>query len=136
MTVLENRHVVLRRGQGALVLAGVTDLSAQETGFPGPDVAKALEGTPAGVPVVLLDHQPTLARDAAGVGVGVAVQLSGHTHGGLAPGVDRLFALANGGYVSGRYDVDGMQLCVNTEGRFGPGLPFDWAGRQSSRASR
>jgi uncharacterized protein len=122
MTALENRHVVLRRGEGALVLAGVTDLSAQESGFPGPDVGKALEGAPAGVPVVLLDHQPKLARDAAGLGV--AVQLSGHTHGGLAPGVDRLFALANGGYVSGHYYVGGMQLYVNNGTALWPGFAF------------
>jgi predicted MPP superfamily phosphohydrolase len=122
MTALENRHVVLRRGAGALVLAGVTDLTAPETGFPGPDLAKAIKNAPADAPIVLLDHQPKRARAAAGSGV--AVQLSGHTHGGLAPGVDRLFALANGGYVSGGYDVDGMQLYVNNGTALWPGFAF------------
>jgi len=122
MTALENRHVVLRRGSGALVLAGVTDLTAPETGFPGPDLAKAIENAPPNVPIVLLDHQPKHARAAAGSGV--AVQLSGHTHGGLAPGMDRLFALANGGFVSGQYDVDGMQLYVNNGTALWPGFAF------------
>lgn len=122
MTALENRHVVLRRGAGSLVLAGVTDLTAPETGFTGPDVRKAIANAPAGVPIVLLDHQPRRARAAADLGV--AVQLSGHTHGGLAPGLDRLFALANSGYVSGRYNVDGMQLYVNNGTALWPGFAF------------
>jgi predicted MPP superfamily phosphohydrolase len=70
-----------------------------------------LEGAPKGVPVILLDHQPSDARHAAKLGV--ALQLSGHTHGGLILGIDRLAARANAGYVSGRYDVDGMALYVN-----------------------
>lgn len=122
MTALENRHVVLRRGAGSLVLAGVTDLTASETGFPGPDVRKATTTAPTNIPIVLLDHQPKLAREAAHLGI--ALQLSGHTHGGLAPGVDRLFALANGGYVSGIYDVGGMKLYVNNGTALWPGFAF------------
>ncbi|TXM84117.1 hypothetical protein FV219_26915, partial [Methylobacterium sp. WL122] len=38
MRVLANRHTVLRRGDAALVLAGVTDRSAPQTGHPGPDL--------------------------------------------------------------------------------------------------
>jgi predicted MPP superfamily phosphohydrolase len=122
MVALENRHVVLRRGAGSLVLAGVTDLTAPDTGFTGPDVRKAIANAPADTPILLLDHQPKRARAAADLGV--AVQLSGHTHGGLAPGVDRLFALANGGYVSGRYDVGDMQLYVSNGTALWPGFAF------------
>lgn len=122
MTALENRHVVLRRGAGSLVLAGVTDLTAPDTGFSGPDVRKAIANAPRDAPIILLDHQPKRARAAADLGV--AVQLSGHTHGGLAPGVDRLFAWANGGYVSGRYDVGGMQLYVSNGTALWPGFAF------------
>lgn len=122
MVALENRHVVLRRGTGSLVLAGVTDLTAPDTGFAGPDVHKAIANAPANVPIVLLDHQPKRAHAAANLGV--AVQLSGHTHGGLAPGVDRLFALANGGYVSGSYNVSDMQLYVSNGTALWPGFAF------------
>ncbi|MGI4779466.1 MAG: hypothetical protein ACRYGA_15355 [Janthinobacterium lividum] len=73
------------------VLADVTDCPATQIGWPGPDLAKALGSAPAGV---LLDHQPRKARHAAARDVGL--QLSGHTHGGLVVGFDRLFALANG----------------------------------------
>lgn len=120
MKPLANGHAVIERGGAKLVLAGVTDYSATQTGLPGPDLAKALAGAPAGVPVVLLDHQPRKARLAAAQGVGL--QLSGHTHGGLVVGLDRLFALANEGFVSGLYDVQGMALYVNNGTGLWPGL--------------
>lgn len=122
MSALENRHVVLRRGKGSLVLAGVTDLTASETGFPGPDAEEAIAHAPSESPIILLDHQPKRARQAAEMGI--AMQLSGHTHGGLAPGLDRLFAKANGGYVSGLYDVSGMQLYVSNGNALWPGFAF------------
>jgi predicted MPP superfamily phosphohydrolase len=111
MTPLENSHAIVSRHGAQIVLAGVTDLSAIETGFPMPDLGQALAGAPPNVPVILLDHQPKNARTAAAQGV--ALQLSGHTHGGLVMGLERIFALANGGYVSGRYNVQGMALYVN-----------------------
>ncbi len=111
MTPLENRHTLITRNGKQLVLAGVTDLSAAETGLPMPDLAKALAGAPERAPVILLDHQPKNARTAAERGV--ALQLSGHTHGGLVNGLERIFGLANGGDVSGRYNVPGMTLYVS-----------------------
>ena len=111
MRPLANAHTVLQRDGGRLVIAGVTDLYAPETGNAAPDLPSALKGAPNGVSVILLDHQPKNARSAAAHGV--ALQLSGHTHGGMILGMDRVAALANGGFVSGRYDVDGMTLYVN-----------------------
>jgi uncharacterized protein len=73
-----------------------------------------------GVPIILLDHQPRAARQAAELGV--ALQLSGHTHGGMIIGLDRLTARANAGFVSGRYDVDGMTLYVNNGTALWPGF--------------
>ncbi|GAB6843896.1 hypothetical protein HNR00_002352 [Methylorubrum rhodinum] len=118
--VLANRHTVLRRGDEALVLAGVTDLSAAHSGQPAHDLDAALAGAPVGAPIVLLDHQP---RDAARAAAkGVALQLSGHTHGGMIAGLDRLVARANGGYVSGAYAVGGMTLYVNNGTALWPGF--------------
>jgi uncharacterized protein len=117
---LENRHIVLDRAGSKLVLAGITDRASRRTGHPVRDLAAVLEGTPKGVPVILLDHQPSDARHAAKLGV--ALQLSGHTHGGLILGIDRLAARANAGYVSGRYDVDGMTLYVNNGTALWPGF--------------
>jgi uncharacterized protein len=120
MRVLENDHVVLDRDGGKLVLAGVTDLSASHTGHPARDITAALNGAPKHVPIILLDHQPRASRQAAALGV--ALQLSGHTHGGMIIGLDRLAARANSGYVSGRYDVDGMTLYVNNGTALWPGF--------------
>lgn len=119
MHVLENSHVVLNRGGETLILAGVTDHAARAAGYPVPNLALALKGAPEG-PVILLDHQPRGARRAAELGV--ALQLSGHTHGGMVVGLDRLTARGNGGYVSGRYDVDGMILYVNNGTALWPGF--------------
>jgi predicted MPP superfamily phosphohydrolase len=121
MHVLENDHVVLERDGGRLVLAGVTDLSAsRSSAYPAPDLAAALKGAPKDTAVILLDHQPREAARAAALGV--ALQLSGHTHGGMVLGLDRLAARANSGYVSGRYRVDGMTLYVNNGTGLWPGF--------------
>src|SRR5260370_38696056 len=103
---LENRHIVLDRDGSKLVLACITDRASRRTGHLVRDLAAVLDGTPKGAPVILLDHQPSDARNAAKLGV--ALQLSGHTHGALILGIDRLAARANAGYVSARYTVGGL----------------------------
>lgn len=120
MRVLANDHTIVERDGGRLVVAGVTDRSAPHAGSPGPDLAVALSGAPVDGPVILLDHQPKDARRAAALGV--ALQLSGHTHGGMIRGLDRLVARGNGGFVSGRYEVDGMTLYVNNGTALWPGF--------------
>lgn len=120
MRVLENGHAVLERDGGRLVLAGVTDLSASRSTYPAPDLAAALKGAPNDAAIILLDHQPRAARRAAALGV--ALQLSGHTHGGMIVGLDRLAARANSGYVSGRYQVGAMTLYVNNGTGLWPGF--------------
>lgn len=120
MRALENRHVVLERHGGELVIAGVTDRTAIRLGLPGPNTAEALAGAPGNAPVILLDHQPGDAHRAAEFGV--ALQLSGHTHGGMIRGLDRLVARSNSGYVSGAYQVGGMTLYVNNGTALWPGF--------------
>jgi predicted MPP superfamily phosphohydrolase len=111
MQVLENQHTLIERDGASLTLAGVTDRSAVPFGQEGPDLQKALAGSPPDNVVVLLDHQPRMAQNAADLGVDV--QLSGHTHGGMIWGFDRIVAMFNNGFVSGRYQVGDMQLYVN-----------------------
>jgi len=120
MLTLENDHIVLDRDGDQLTIAGVTDLRAGNTDRPEPDVAKALEGSPQNAPVILLDHQPKMARDAAPLGVDL--QLSGHTHGGMVWGFDNIVAMLNGGFVSGMYDIGDMQLYVNNGTAQWPGF--------------
>ncbi len=118
--VLANAHAVLRRGGGALVVAGVTDRSAPVTGHRGPDLDGALAGAPFGAPIILLDHQPKDAASAARRGI--ALQLSGHTHGGMIVGLDRLVARGNGGFASGAYTIGAMTLYVSNGTALWPGF--------------
>nr|WP_276039713.1 metallophosphoesterase [Sphingomonas sp. GM_Shp_1] len=118
--MLTNAHAVIPRGGDRLVVAGVTDLSAPSVGEAGPDLTLALRGAPADAPIILLDHQPRKARDAAARGV--ALQLSGHTHGGMIRGLDRLVARGNAGFVSGQYAVGGMTLYVSNGTGLWPGF--------------
>jgi len=120
ITMLLNTHNVLTRGSDHLVVAGVTDLSAARHGQVGPDLGAALAGIPASAPVILLDHQPRNARTAAERSV--ALQLSGHTHGGMILGLDRLVARGNEGFVSGRYDLGNMTLYVSNGTGLWPGF--------------
>ncbi len=118
-SAIENRHVVLDRDGGRLTLVGVSDRSVRRR-HRVPDLETTIKGAPAGVPMILLNHQPGEARQAAALGV--ALQLSGHTHGGLILGIDRLASRANSGFVSGPYDVDGMKLYVNNGTALWPGF--------------
>ncbi|GHC24529.1 metallophosphoesterase [Kushneria pakistanensis] len=111
MQRLSNAHALIERDGARLAIAGVNDPAGASRGLPGPDVAAAIDGVPDDVPIILLDHQPKNAREAAREGV--ALQLSGHTHGGMIIGMDQIVARANEGFVSGRYDVDDMTLYVS-----------------------
>jgi predicted MPP superfamily phosphohydrolase len=71
-----NEGLTIAEGKGSFYLAGLDD------GWSGePDLAAALDGSAAEEPVVLLVHEPDLADDYA-LNPRVAVQLSGHSHGG------------------------------------------------------
>jgi predicted MPP superfamily phosphohydrolase len=82
LTVLKNQHVILRHGGAPLLLAGVTDFSAQHfDAAQRSDPAAAMAGAEAHLgPRILLAHQPSSA--AAAAAAGYDLQLSGHTHGG------------------------------------------------------
>jgi len=111
LDMLENGHVVIRRGGAALAVAGITDRQAASFGQPRPDLAAALKDVPPGVPVILLAHRPEGAAQHARAGV--ALQLSGHTHGGQILGPHLLTQWANEGFVSGLYRVGSMLLYVS-----------------------
>lgn len=122
MRVLVNRHATLAHDGGRLTIAGVTDRVAPRFGMEGPDTRRVLDNAPAGVPVVLLSHQPIGV--AANAEAGIDVQLSGHTHGGMIRGVDQVVKRANGGYVSGSYRIGGMQLYVSNGTGLWNGFPI------------
>lgn len=123
MRVLVNSHLSIDEGDSGLVIAGTADLAAASRELPGPDLGRALDGAPVDRPVILLSHRPIdSARHAA---AGVALQLSGHTHGGMVRGLDvTVVRQANGGFVSGLYAVGGMQLYVSNGTGLWNGFPI------------
>ncbi len=77
--VLHNEHRLV--ADGKLVVGGVTDLEgARFSDAHAPSAAQAFAQAPAGVPRVLLAHQPRFAKYAKDENV--SLMLSGHTHGG------------------------------------------------------
>ncbi len=82
LQVLLNEHVLLKRGDATLALAGVADYGAHNfEATHRSDPQAAIAGAPAEARVrVLLAHQPRSA--AAAAAAGFHLQLSGHTHGG------------------------------------------------------
>ncbi len=103
---LVNEGLLVRPGDGGgFALLGVDDIwSYRYPGGKRVSLSDALGQVPASAPRILLSHQPPTVDMWAGQ---VALQLSGHTHGGqinpfgLRP-ADVFFH-----YVSGRYDVVG-----------------------------
>nr|WP_040709082.1 metallophosphoesterase [Nocardia takedensis] len=77
---LRNRHEVVTRGGDRLVMAGIDDPTGTILPGHGPDLDAALTGADPTLPVILLAHQPKQVKQSAAAGV--ALQISGHTHGG------------------------------------------------------
>ncbi|MCH7820223.1 MAG: metallophosphoesterase [Candidatus Marinimicrobia bacterium] len=79
--VLNNEHVVLKKGKGHIILAGVTDLESRNMDPENAsDPQKAIRGASEESYKILLAHQPRSIFKAAEAGFDL--QLSGHTHGG------------------------------------------------------
>jgi predicted MPP superfamily phosphohydrolase len=102
--------LMVRAGDGGgFALLGVDDRSARRRGHKGPDLDRAIAAVRSDAPRILLSHQPGTVDDWPGR---VALQLSGHTHGGqVNPGfrpADLFFR-----YVAGLYSVGGTTLYVN-----------------------
>ena len=111
--VLCNESVTIRGSDGGgFALAGVDDLQGRarrSPGFGGPDLSAALRGLSPHVPKILLAHQPKFISESSGR---VALQLSGHTHGGqINPGFRPADLVME--FVSGRYERNGSTLWVN-----------------------
>ncbi len=110
--VLVNRGRVVGGPRGGFALLGVDDVWARRM-VPGggPDLARALAYVPADLPRVLLCHNPVYFPDASGE---IALQLSGHTHGGQINAIVRPaeWVLPHD-YVAGLYRRGGAQLYVN-----------------------
>ena len=119
INILENSHAVI--ADGKIVLGGTTDLTAEKVGMEEPDLIKTFAGAPAGKMRLLLAHQPKVAAQAAGADV--ALQLSGHTHGGMMYGFDLVVAAFNYGMVSGEYYYGSTKVFVSNGTGIWSGFP-------------
>jgi predicted MPP superfamily phosphohydrolase len=117
--VLRNERVTIERDGVKIDVAGVDDWSAARFGGGhGADLSLALAGRDPQVPVVLLAHQPKAIAEAARLGV--ALQLSGHTHAGqIFP--FNFFVRIDQPYVSGLHAHGPTQIYVSPgTGYWGP----------------
>jgi hypothetical protein len=119
ITVLRNERVTLERGGQHIDLAGVDDPTGARFGAGhGTDLPRALAGRDRTRPVILLAHQPRTALDAAEHGV--ALQLSGHTHGGQLFPFNLLVPLQQP-FVAGLHRLNDLTIYVSTgTGYWGP----------------
>lgn len=124
--VLHNSQVVLQRGNGKIILAGVDDMV-----FGAPSLDDALgvresgrrNDVADGHPTVLVSHNPDLFFEAARRGVDLV--LSGHTHGGQIriPGCGVLVRMSRFHLDEGRYEAGGSELVIS-RGLGAVGIPL------------
>jgi hypothetical protein len=110
ISVLENSGTCIGQAPGWFYLAGLED---PLTGHP--DLHAALAEAPEGITVIALVHDPIYVDILAGDGR-VALQLSGHTHGGIVrfPGLGPVVANENiRKYDQGLFRVQDTWLYVN-----------------------
>lgn len=93
---LRNESVEIRRGGAVLALGGLDDPEL------GSNPGAVFAGRGPDDFRVLMFHRPIWCARLAEE-FGVRLQLSGHTHGGGTPGLDRLVANANEGHLRGLY---------------------------------
>ncbi len=114
--VLDNQWVEVLPG---LVVAGVPDdRGALQTGHPGADLGRALDGVPSDSTVILLQHAPE--NEEAAAAAGVDLMLDGHTHGGQ---IWPFHVLVRAAYphLAGVFHVGSMtQVVSRGTGRWGP----------------
>jgi predicted MPP superfamily phosphohydrolase len=118
-TILQNRGLVIGDERAGFSLLGVDDVWARRRGG-GPDLASAVGSLPEiggrvaparDLPRVLLCHNPSFFEESAGE---VALQLSGHTHGGqVSLIVNPAEWFVKRGWVRGSYGYKGSRLYVN-----------------------
>lgn len=119
--LLLNDHVLIRRGNDAIAVIGVENISRPPFQDYG-DLKKAMEGLPPGMFKILLSHDPSHWRRGVLHQTDIALTLSGHTHAGQLR-VGRLspskVAYQEWG---GKYTEDGSMLYVSTG--IGGTVPF------------
>ncbi len=111
VVVLNNDATAVSRGGERIALAGIDDWNSGE-----PDLDRAMvrsDEVARLAPIVLISHNPDAALEASARGV--ALTLSGHTHGGQMriPGRPVLVRMSRFRLDDGRYEHDGAHIVVS-----------------------
>ncbi|WLV25623.1 metallophosphoesterase [Aciduricibacillus chroicocephali] len=113
-TLLLNEHQIINRGNAAITIAGIDDMSLGR-----PDIDAALHNAPSEHFTILLSHAPDFADIARSYPVDL--QLSGHSHGGQIrlPFLGSLYTPSYATkYIRGKYDFNdrsrNLDLYVNS----------------------
>jgi hypothetical protein len=109
IALVDEGRVMRAADAGGFALLGVDDKASSGYGRSGPRLERALAMVPRELPRILLSHQPTTVNLWPGK---VALQLSGHTHGGQINPASRTVNLLFE-YLAGSYSVGGTTLYVN-----------------------
>jgi uncharacterized protein len=119
--LLNNDAVAVERGRARFALAGIDDWNIGKPDL-NAALAQAARVAP-GAPVVLISHNPDAFLQAAARGV--ALTLSGHTHGGQVriPGRPVLVRMSRYRLDEGRYERGDSQIVVS-RGLGVSGIPF------------
>lgn len=111
----EGTPCVIRRGDDALAVGGLTDPAFWGHRAPPCPARDAFADAPTNAFRILLFHRPCTSEiDSAGADV--RLQLSGHTHGGAFPVIHWLVARANEGHVRGLYEFAQGRYLYNSPG--------------------
>lgn len=124
LTVLLNSHTTLNIDGTALTVAGIADRGHNHPRNEPDDIIKAFSGVPDDAFRILLAHRPENARKHAEQSNNIALQLSGHTHGGQIPILWPLVAAFNGGFFKGLYKVEEMFLYISNGTGLWGGFPI------------
>ncbi len=109
-TTLVNQAQTMLGDRGGFVLAGLDDVWADKEGG-GPDLAAALADVRSDAPRIVLCHNPFVFLRTAGQ---VALQISGHTHGGQVNiGLRPADYVLPHPYIAGLYETNGSHIYVN-----------------------
>jgi predicted MPP superfamily phosphohydrolase len=123
LPILINANVEIKKDGKSIYVGGIADHAAYRHKKELPDLQKTWQNVPADDFKRLLSHQPKNLRKNARSGV--ALQISGHTHGGMIIGMDKLLiAPSNEGVVCGEYDIDGMKLYISAGASLWSGFPL------------